>query len=326
MTEPPPIDWKLADLPAPDGPSVFSCFHCGGGSSMGYKLAGCNVLGGVDIDKRMVGLYRRNLHPQVSIISDIRTAEPPSITVDIVDGSPPCTSFSMAGDREKSWGKVKSFGEGATKQRLDDLFFPFIEFAVQLRPRVIVAENVVGLLNGNARAYVRRIHEAFKRHGFELQLFRLSAAHFGVAQARERVFFVAHKLPHPVVIEPTSSRVRTVAEALVGVDARGKPLNKTRLPLWRRTPVGRNFSYAATDGGRFGTYKINPTGPAPTITTKSVFCHWDEPHVLSDRAMARLQSFPDDYDFGDVSPVYTCGMSVPPFMMHGIASAIRAQL
>ena len=63
----------------------------------------------------------------------------------------------MAGNREKDWGKEKVFREGQEKQRLDDLFFDYIKLAKKLQPKVVIAENVKGMLQGNAKAYVKKI-------------------------------------------------------------------------------------------------------------------------------------------------------------------------
>lgn len=323
-----PLAWRLADLPKhPTGPTVFSCFHCGGGSSMGYKLAGCDVLGGVEIDPRMVEVYRANLKPRISFNVDIRKAPVPDAQVDILDGSPPCTSFSIAGKREKGWGREKQFREGATEQRLDDLFFAFIDYAAQVNPRVIVAENVIGLLKGNARAYVRRIGEAFAAIGYRPQLFQLTAVDFGVPQARERVFFVAHRMGKPLKLTGTAARAVTVANATRDIETQGKSLSAYYTKLWSSTPPGRSVRFAS-DGfiGSFGAVRLNPDSVAPTLTSAGRFHHWDKPCFMSDRAIARLQSFPDDYDFGGQKPVYVCGMSVPPFMMRGIALQIVEQL
>lgn len=71
--------------------------------------------------------------------------------LDILDGSPPCSTFSLAGEREKNWGKSKKFREGQAYQVLDDLFFEFIKLAEKLKPKIIVAENVKGILMGNAK-------------------------------------------------------------------------------------------------------------------------------------------------------------------------------
>jgi DNA (cytosine-5)-methyltransferase 1 len=289
---------------------------------MGYKLAGCDVVGGVDIDERMSRVYRANLKPRHQILSDIRTATLPPLPIDILDGSPPCTPFSFAGVREKSWGREKQFAEGQATQRLDDLFFAFIAYAAAVRPRVVVAENVTGMLAGNARSYVRRIVEGFAAVGYTSQLFQLTAVDFGVPQRRERVFFVAQLTDsyRPLRIEPTwTAAPLTVGAALEGVHTLGGPLYPKAATQWPGVPRGRHFT-------RHGTSKLNPDGLAPTITAAGVFAHWDAAVELSGPAIARLQSFPDDYDFGTVSPMYVCGMSVPPYVTRGIARAIIDQL
>ena len=113
-------DWKWTmanDYPKKkNGLKVFSCFACGGGSTMGYKLAGCEVLGCVEIDKRMNDVYVKNHKPRYNFNMDIRKynkipAEelPPELfNLDILDGSPPCTTFSTVGKREETWGQKRN--------------------------------------------------------------------------------------------------------------------------------------------------------------------------------------------------------------------------
>ena len=130
-------DWKWTmanDYPKQtNGLKVFSCFACGGGSTMGYKLAGCEMLGCCEIDPRMNKVYVANHHPKYNYLEDIRdfnkrTDLPDELYhLDILDGSPPCSTFSMAGQREDAWGKQKKFREGQKKQTLDDLLFVFID-------------------------------------------------------------------------------------------------------------------------------------------------------------------------------------------------------
>lgn len=157
--------WSFKDYPKEkNGLKVFSCFACGGGSTMGYKLAGCDVLGCVEIDKQMNEVYIKNHNPKYNFLMDIREfnslpdSEIPSelFNLDILDGSPPCTTFSMAGEREESWGKKKKFREGQAEQTLDDLSFVFIKTAAKLKPRCVIMENVEGLLLGNAFDYVKK--------------------------------------------------------------------------------------------------------------------------------------------------------------------------
>ena len=111
--------------------------------------------------------------------------------LDILDGSPPCSSFSMAGNREKDWGKDKIFREGQAMQVLDTLFFDFIDLAKKLQPKVVVAENVKGLLLGDAKKYVIEIYLEFEKAGYYCQHWLLDASKMGVPQRRERVFFIA---------------------------------------------------------------------------------------------------------------------------------------
>lgn len=105
-----------------------------------------------------------------------RELPPDLYNLDILDGSPPCSTFSIAGNREKDWGKEKKFREGQSAQILDTLFFDFIALARVLQPKVVVAENVKGLLMGSAIDYVRRIYKDFDNAGYYCQHFLLDAS------------------------------------------------------------------------------------------------------------------------------------------------------
>ena len=113
--------WSFSDYPKEkNGLKVFSCFACGGGSTMGYKLAGCEVVGDLEIDPRMNEVYVKNHHPKHNFLMDIREFNkipndqlPADLfDLDILDGSPPCTTFSMAGDREDSGERRRNSGRG----------------------------------------------------------------------------------------------------------------------------------------------------------------------------------------------------------------------
>lgn len=171
-----PFNWTLKNsIFTKDKGTVFSCFACGGGSTMGYKLAGFDVIGCNEIDPKINEVYVENHHPRLNFNCDIRelvtkakekTLPNELYNLDILDGSPPCSTFSIAGNRERDWGKEKKFREGQSKQILDTLFFDFIELAKELKPKVVVAENVKGILLGNAVDYVRRIYKDFEDAGY----------------------------------------------------------------------------------------------------------------------------------------------------------------
>ena len=104
-------NWKKEEIKADKDIKVFSCFSCGGGSSLGYKRAGFEVIGNVEIDPKVNDLYIANNHPKYNFCEDLRVFNmredlPEDLYgIDILDGSPPCTSFSTAGIREEGWGK-----------------------------------------------------------------------------------------------------------------------------------------------------------------------------------------------------------------------------
>lgn len=197
-------DWKWSmanDYPkVKNGLKVFSCFACGGGSTMGYKLAGCDVIGCNEIDPRMNKVYVKNHKPKYNFLMDIRDFNkkedlPQELySLDILDGSPPCSTFSMAGQREDAWGVEKKFREGQKMQTLDDLLFVFIETVKKLKPKVAIMENVEGLILGNAWSYVQEIYKRFNSIGYKVKHWLLKGEAMGVPQTRHRVFFIATRL------------------------------------------------------------------------------------------------------------------------------------
>ena len=301
---------------------------------MGYKLAGFNMLGGVEIDPEMMAIYRANHKPKHSYLMGVQQFnELPLLSLpdelknlDLLDGSPPCSVFSMAGKREKKWGGEHHFREGQQKQRLDDLFMHFIDIGQRLQPKVIVAENVKGLILGNAKGYVKEIFAAFREAGYETQLFLFNAARMGVPQARERTFFIARRRDlgwRKLEIKFEESTV-TVRDAFDKTTGKGVPLQGKGLNLYKETTPGKSLADAA--GGSWFTWTRLAWGrPANTVHSGPAQLHPEEPRHLSGSELVRIQSFPDDYSFCKVEPRYLCGMSVPPYMTQRVALEIGRQ-
>lgn len=114
---------------------VISLFSGVGGSSSGYKQAGLDVVAAVEFIDHQASNYRLNNKSATVYEADIRELDPTSILndlnikigeLDVLDGSPPCASFSSCGASYKHWGKVKEYSN--KKQRTDDLFFEYIRF------------------------------------------------------------------------------------------------------------------------------------------------------------------------------------------------------
>ena len=328
--------WKLTDLAVvpKNGLTAFSCFHCGGGSTMGYKLAGFNMLGGVEIDPEMMAIYRANHNPKHSYLMGVQQFNelplddlPDELkNLDLLDGSPPCSVFSMAGKREKKWGSEHHFREGQKKQRLDDLFMHFIEVGQRLQPKVIVAENVKGLILGNAKGYVKEIFAAFREAGYDAQLFLFNGARMGVPQARERTFFIARRrdLEWEKLEMKFDESTVTVRDAFANTTGKGTPLKGKSLNLYKATTPGKSFADAA-GGSHFTWTRLAWNRPANTVTSGPAQFHPEEPRHLSGDELVRIQSFPDDYSFCKVDPRYLCGMSVPPYMTQRVALEIGRQ-
>lgn len=186
----------IAALPK-NGFKAVSTFSGCGGSSLGYKMAGFEVLWANEFIPAAQDTYRAN-HPDTLLDTrDIRQVTGQSILdalgmsvgeLDLFDGSPPCASFSTAGKREDGWGKVKAYSD--TKQRVDDLFFEYARLVKEVQPKVFVAENVSGLVKGTAKGYFLDILAALKACGYHVKARLLDAQWLGVPQMRQRVIFI----------------------------------------------------------------------------------------------------------------------------------------
>lgn len=340
------IAWYLKDLKniPQNGLKVMTTFSCGGGSSMGYKLAGCDVIAANDIDPEMAYHYKLNLQPKYYFLCPlkklIKTKLPDELyNLDILDGSPPCSTFSMAGSREKSWGKKKHFREGQSKQILDDLFFDYLNLVELLKPKVAIAENVKGMLLGNAKGYVKLVVSRLKEIGYNPQLFLINAADCGVPQRRERVFFCAlrNDINKPKLILNLTHEWISAGEAtndlqvLTDNEIRDTMPRPTELRFWYNTKKGNSFSDASLkENGKpsfFNQYRLDDSKPANTLASRhSNYCHWDICRQLTFREWKRLGSFPDDYQAKtDAIGKYMIGMSVPPKMMYEVAKAVIKQ-
>lgn len=349
-----PYRWTLKDANfTKDKGKVFSCFACGGGSTMGYKLAGFDVLGCNEIDPKMMEAYRTNHNPKYAYLEPIQTFKlrkdlPKELyNLDILDGSPPCSSFSMAGNREKDWGKDKVFREGQAMQVLDTLFFDFIDLAKKLQPKVVVAENVKGLLLGDAKQYVIQIYREFEKAGYYCQHWLLDASKMGVPQRRERVFFIALRkdLAKPFLYQKDLFTVAPKLEMefkepeILFEDIETKETNfgiKECTPdqkkWWDLTDEGSSFAEKHPKGSWFSSAKVSKKQVLNTIVASarasaSGFYHYSEPRHLNVEEYQLAGTYPMDYNFTEFNsnPVYLIGMSVPPVMTANIATEIYSQ-
>lgn len=329
--------WKLSDLETvkSNGKIVFSCFACGGGLSMGYKMSGYKVIGINEIDQRMVNVYRANLdtdhvyNEPIQIFKNRENLPDELYNLDILDGSPPCSTFSGSGNREKDWGKEKKFREGQAKQVLSDLFFDFIDLSKKLKPKVVVAENVKGMLVGHARGYTKEVMKRFKDAGYRMQLFLLNSATMGVPQKRERVFFIGLRndfdLPKlklyfdedPIYFKDIDLGDTVECKYITSQYQRGV--------FDRSDPLTGRTKSQKSDNTIGHYYRPVPNRILPTIKATQRHFYKSGQTWLHDDEVKLASSFPMDYNNLDEDVNYMCGMSVPPLMIHRISNEIHSQ-
>jgi DNA (cytosine-5)-methyltransferase 1 len=225
-----------------NGYSLVSTFSGCGGSCLGFRMTGFKTLWASEFipAAREVPVDNR----------DIRQVKPEEILesiglekgqLDVLEGSPPCASFSTAGKREKGWGQVKPYSE--TKQRVDDLFFEFARILDGLQPKVFVAENVSGLVKGKAKGYFKLILKELKGCGYEVRAKVLDAQWLGVPQTRQRIIFIG-----------------------VRSDLGIKPAYPKPLPYRYSVKEAIPWIVAQGDNGGFGTGSMRePTVPSGTV-------------------------------------------------------------
>jgi DNA (cytosine-5)-methyltransferase 1 len=345
-----PYKWTLKDAVfTKDKGKVFSCFACGGGSTMGYKLAGFDVLGCNEIDPKMIEAYKANHDPKYAYLEPIQTfklrTDLPSelYNLDILDGSPPCSSFSMAGNREKDWGKDKVFREGQAMQVLDTLFFDFIDLAKKLQPKVVVAENVKGLLLGDAIQYVRQIYREFDLAGYYCQHWLLDASKMGVPQKRERVFFIAMRkdLAEPFLYQQDMFTVNPLLKLefnepeilfkeIENLFGENKPLQERLYPNFDYC-ISKNIKDFAkynedVEGKRANfNWRLSFNNQTPDTITSGAKLIKEDKTYMNVSELCQIGSYPLDYNFLKNPFDYLIGMSVPPVMTAQIATEIYEQ-
>jgi DNA (cytosine-5)-methyltransferase 1 len=351
--------------------NVISTFAGGGGSSTGYRLAGGKILCVNEFVEEAQNTYREN-YPDTPILpGDIKELSGKDFLdivglkegeLDILDGSPPCSAFSVAGKLSHStdgkhsdgWGQTKNYSDGKMVENIEDLFFEFLRVADDIRPKVIVAENVKGLTIGEAKQYFNKINNTFEDIGYDVVAKVLDSRYFGVSQTRTRVIFIGLRnditekaglnfMTINSVFPEQSTDVIPLKDALVGLEYDAEEvdyLTKKFLntAYWKDT--GSNMEIDPPKvltgmdyhpkGHHFNLKRVSQYVPAPTLTamgsndTTAGAFHWAEPRKLTIGELKRIQSLPDDFKLTGKwnQKSERIGRMVPPLMMKAIADSI----
>ncbi len=278
---------------------VISTFSGCGGSSTGYKAAGCEVVACVEWDAHAVECYRAN-HPTTQVFhGDIHKVTGEMLLnatgldvgeLDILDGSPPCQGFSTAG-----------------KRVLDDprnsLFKQQLRLIDELRPKHVVIENVSGMIKGAMKPVAGEVVASLKERGYKVAAGLMEAQYFGVPQLRPRVFFIGSRIGQPSLPRPTSRPISCgVALRDVMPDEIIQPWNAGSRLMAQHLQPGEDGSNVMERLGRkpgwFGACMLHPERPCPTLTKSMAghgrVWHWTRRHVSIREALV-LTGFPANY-------------------------------
>ena len=179
--------------------TYISFFAGGGGSSAGYKLAGGDCRFVNEFQQVAVDTYLANWPGTPHICGDIKNVTGQQIMemaglkvgeLDILDGSPPCPPFSMSGTKQKGWNQEK-VAYGMKQQNIEDLTWEMIRITGEMKPKVVVCENVKGLTMDYAKQHLDRMVKDFEAEGYTTTYKVMNGIHFGVPQKRQRVFIVS---------------------------------------------------------------------------------------------------------------------------------------
>ena len=305
--------------------TAIELFAGAGGLALGLEQAGINTLEYVEFDKVCCETLRTNRPDWNIVCDDIHNVDFAEYNgkVDIVTGGFPCQAFSYAG---------KKLGFEDTR---GTLFHEFARCIMEVNPKMFLAENVRGLVSHDEGRTLKTIINVFESLGYTTQKKVLNACYYGVGQKRERIVIIGIRNDLDIQFEyPTEDKKWTVLkDALrncpesVGVQYSEK--KKKVLDLvpaggcWVDLPdeIAKEYmgkSYASGGGRRGMARRISWDEPCLTLTCspsqkQTERCHPDETRPFTVREYARIQSFPDNWNFcGGIGDQYKqIGNAVP---------------
>jgi DNA (cytosine-5)-methyltransferase 1 len=194
-----------------DAPTFLSLFSGCGGLDLGFVNAGFRCLGAFDTDTGALAVHRANLRGK-TFQHDLSSGKLPITPsrIDVVLSGSPCQGFSTIG-----------------KRRLDDLRNTLLiaagRIAVQVRPRVFVAENVPGVQFGPHRKYWGALMDILRSAGYSCQTLQLNASDLGVAQMRKRLFLIAFANALNVTLRFSPIRPKTLRDIISDISSEKHP-------------------------------------------------------------------------------------------------------
>lgn len=294
---------------------VLDLFAGCGGLSLGFESVGFQTVG-YEMDIKATETYNKNLKGKC-FAEKLTEQTTYKDFFDVVIGGPPCQPFSVGGHQK-----------GIDDER--NGFPSFINAIKQIKPKIWLFENVRGMLYSN-KWYLDEVIETLQGEGYFIEYKLLNAVNYGVPQNRERVFVIGHKgkfdFPKPenqkiTVVEAIGDLIETVQDDskiltasmdryVANYEKASSCINPRDLHLHKpaRTLTCRNIAA--------------PTGDMQRVKLKD-----GRRRRISIREAARLQSFPDWFEFigTETQQYYQIGNAVPPLLAWHIANSIKNYL
>ncbi|UUC43560.1 DNA cytosine methyltransferase [Clostridioides difficile] len=307
---------------------TVSLFAGCGGLDLGFKRAGFNIIWANDNNKKIEETYKANHSNTKLVIKSIVDLEEEEIPeCDVIIGGPPCQSWSYAGS-----GKGKEDSRGK-------LFYEYINIIKHKKPKAFIAENVKGILSKKHIDAFKEIILLFDRAGYKVTYEVLNAKNYSVPQDRERVFIVGilkeldikYNFPEKINIEGNYITLREAIGDLV--DNPGEYHDGSFSYIFMSRNRKRNWDEVAFTVQASGRQtQIHPDSPdmLPVGRDERIFDPESDREIrrMSVRECARLQTFPDDFEFlSSVNENYKMiGNAVPVKLAEEVAKQLKVAL
>lgn len=297
-----------------------------GGQALGLEMAGFKHIALVEYEKKYCEILKKN-RPEWNIIcEDVKnfSGKPYRNKIDLLAGGVPCPPFSVAGKQL-----------GSDDER--DLFPEALRLIEEINPKAVMLENVRGFLDSTFKDYRESILKRIDELGYNVQIKLLNASDYGVPQLRPRIVIVGirkdvqGKFSYPL---PTSEKVKTVGETLLDLMKKNQWQNANE---WAKqastiapTIVGGSKKHGGPDLGPIRARKawaqlgVDGKGIANEAPEKD----FEGMPRLTPRMIARIQGFPDTWNFGDkkTAACRMIGNAFPPPVAKAVGEEIRKVL
>lgn len=297
-----------------------------GGQALGLEMAGFKHIALVEYEKKYCETLKKN-RPEWNIIcEDVKnfSGKPYRNKIDLLAGGVPCPPFSVAGKQL-----------GSDDER--DLFPEALRLIEEINPKAVMLENVRGFLDPTFKDYRESILKRIDELGYNVQIKLLNASDYGVPQLRPRIVIVGirkdvqGKFSYPL---PTSEKVKTVGETLLDLMKKNHWQNANE---WAKqastiapTIVGGSKKHGGPDLGPIRARKawaqlgVDGKGIANEAPEKD----FEGMPRLTPRMIARIQGFPDTWNFGDkkTAACRMIGNAFPPPVAKAVGEEIRKVL